>query len=114
MKSLTRRMRLTIAAVLSGAAMFLAATPAAHAGLLVQSAGNCSSPAPETPFTRWQDSSSYVLIQNGGFEASAGGWSLDGASVQSGNESYHVRAGGSGDSHSLRIPPGSSVVSPTI
>jgi hypothetical protein len=107
-------MRLAITAAISGAALLLTAVPAAHAGVLVQSANGCSSPAAENPFTRWGDGASYVLMQNGAFENGTGGWSLGGASVQSGNESFYVRAGGSRDSRSLRVPPGSSVVSPTI
>jgi hypothetical protein len=110
--TLTRRTRLLVTAVLSGGALLFAAAPAAHAGVLVESATNCTSPALEQPFTRWLDNSDYVLTPSGSFESGAGGWSLKNASVGAGNESYHVHA--AGDSHSLTIGAGGSAVSPTM
>jgi hypothetical protein len=53
-------------------------------------------------------------MSNGAFESGAGGWSLQKAGVQSGNESYYVRAGGSRDSHSLLVSSGGSALSPVI
>ncbi|HET8673600.1 MAG TPA: hypothetical protein VFL87_08195 [Thermoleophilaceae bacterium] len=112
LNSLTRRTRFIVAAALSASALLFAAAPAAHAGILVKSATNCTYPAYEQPFARWSDNSNYILAPNGSFENGAGGWSLSKASVVSGNESYYV--GGSSDSHSLAISAGGSAVSPTM
>lgn len=112
MTALTRKTRLLASAVLSAGALLFAAAPAAHAGVLVASATNCTSPAFEQPFTRWLDYSNYVLTPGGSFESGAAGWSLKNASVSAGNESYDVH--GSGDSHSLAIGAGGSAVSATM
>jgi hypothetical protein len=112
LNSLSRRTRFIVAAALSASALLFAAAPAAHAGLLVKSATNCTYPPYEQPFARWLDNSSYILAPSGSFEDGAGGWSLDGVSVVSGNESYYV--GGSSDSRSLRINAGESVLSPVM
>jgi hypothetical protein len=71
---------------------------------------------PTTPTTKafqaFGDTADYSLLSNGGFESGAGGWSLSGASVVSGNESYRVR--GAEDSKSLAISPSGRVVSPAF
>jgi hypothetical protein len=108
---LTRKSHLIAAAAVSASAIFFAVAPVANAGLLVKSATNCTSPAAEKPFTKWHDNSSYVLAPQGSFESGASDWSLSGASVDSGNESYNV--GGAG-SHSLKIKPGGSALTRTI
>jgi len=110
--NITRKTRFIAAAALSASALLFAAAPAAHAGILVQSATNCTTPPLEQPFARWLDYSSYILAPSGSFESGAAGWSLNKASVVSGNESYNV--GGAGDSHSLQIGAGGSALSPTI
>jgi hypothetical protein len=112
LNALTRKARLLVATVLGGGTLLLAAAPAAQAGVLVESATNCTTPPFEQPFTRWLDYSTYVLAPGGSFENGADGWSLKNASVGAGNESYDV--GGAGDSHSLTIAPGGSAVSPTM
>lgn len=112
MNGINRRARVIAAAATSAAALLLAAAPSASAGLLVQSATNCTTPTLEQPFTHWGDSSSYVLAPQGSFESGANGWSLNRASVDSGNESYYV--GNAGDSHSLKIAPGGSALTSTI
>jgi hypothetical protein len=89
----------------------LAAAPAAQAGPLVASADGCAAPGLEQPFTRWLDPNDYFLAPNGGFENGASHWSLDGASVVGGNESYYVH--GAGDSKSLSLPSGASATSDT-
>lgn len=77
------------------------------------SAQACSYTGAEQVFAPWGDRHSYVLAPDGGFEAGASGWSLrNGASVVAGNESYYLND--AGDSHSLSLPAGSSVVSPPI
>jgi hypothetical protein len=112
MNGINRKTRLIAAAVTSAAAMLLVAAPSASAGVLVTSATNCTSPSPAQPFTRWGDDSGYVLAPKGSFESGASGWSLNGAAVGSGNESYYV--GGASDSHSLKISSGGSAVTSTI
>jgi len=59
-----------------------------------------------TPFGQWGDANSYFLVPGGSFEGPSDdvGWSLDNASVTSGNESF--------DSQSLRIDSGGSATSP--
>jgi hypothetical protein len=84
--------------------------PAAQAGPLVASAGDCADIPLEQPFMPWLDPASYVLIPRGTFEGSTDGW--QGGSVASGNEPWHVH--GSGGTHSLSLPAGSSVTTPTM
>ena len=88
------------------------AAPAAQAGPLVQSAGDCAAGTLEHPFVRWLDPLGYVLTPGGSFEDGASGWSVGAGKVVSGNEPFYVH--NSGDSKSLSIPSGSSVTSPTI
>jgi hypothetical protein len=52
------------------------------------------------------------LLSNGAFETGTGGWSLSGASVVAGNESWKVR--GAADAKSLSITPTGRVVSPSF
>jgi hypothetical protein len=112
MKSFTRKAHLIAAAATCATAMLLAVAPSANAGLLVQSATDCASPAFEQPFTRWQDNASYILAPQGSFEDGASDWSLNGAAVAAGNESFHVH--GASDSQSLKISPGGNAVTQTI
>jgi len=71
---------------------------------------------PTTPTTKafkaFGDTASYSLLRNGGFEFGTGGWSLAGAAVTAGNESYKVRA--STDSKSLAIASTGRAVSPAF
>jgi hypothetical protein len=106
---LTNRLSVAVASVCS---MLCAVAPAAHAGVLVKSAANCPTASIQQPFTRWLDNSSYFLAQGGSFESGAANWSLSGASIDGGNESFDVHA--PGESHSLRLPAGSSATTGTI
>lgn len=73
----------------------------------------CSYSGAEQVFKPWGDQKNYVLAPDGGFEAGASGWSLNGgAKVVAGNESYYLSD--AGDSNSLALPAGSSVASPPI
>jgi hypothetical protein len=112
MNGINRKTRLVAAALTSAAAMALVAAPSASAGLLVQSATNCTTPPLEQPFSRWSDNSSYVLAPQGSFESGATGWSLNRGYVDSGNESYYVR--GKSDSHSLKISSGGNALTSTM
>src|SRR3954464_14760788 len=77
-------------------ATFLFAAPAAQA---------CTEQPLSKPFTPWLDYANYQAAPDGGVEAGAAGWTLDGASVVHGG---HPFAGG-GDS-SLAVPAGASAV----
>jgi hypothetical protein len=91
-------------------ALALFAPAAAQAGPLVASAPSCDSQLSQ-PFMPWLDPASYTLNGGGSFEKGAPGWSLAGASIVSGNETYAVN--GAKDSHSLKLPAGSSATSAT-
>jgi hypothetical protein len=65
-----------------------------------------------TVFARFGDRRHYVPAPDGGFEAGAEGWTLDGASVVDGNETFAL--GGDADAKSLSLPAGSSATSPAI
>ena len=65
------------------------------------------------PFLRWLDPLPYTLLPGGDFESGAAGWKLSGgARVVDGNEPFDV--GGTGGSHSLLLPAGSSATSPPM
>jgi hypothetical protein len=103
-----------LALALAGAlcALAIAAQPS-HAGVLVQSAPNCAAPPTSRPFLPWLDIASYQEAPDGGFEAGATGWDLDGgAATVAGNESHYV--GGRADDTSLRIPAGATATSPVF
>jgi hypothetical protein len=72
----------------------------------------CPSAPTTKPFKAFGDNADYSLLSNGGFEFGTGGWSLSGAGVASGNESFKVRA--ATDSKSLAIPATGRVVSPAF
>jgi hypothetical protein len=73
-------------------------------------AGSCGY-SPSKVFAQWGDNKSYVLTQNGGFEAGDAGWTLaGGAAVGEGNETFAL--GGAADHQSLSLPAGSSATSP--
>jgi hypothetical protein len=102
--------RMVAAAVIATIASAAFAS-SANAGLLTASATSCDDPALEQPFKRWRDYANYKLLDDGGFEAGARGWSLSGgAYVASGNESFDVRS--ADDRRSLVLPRGSRAVSP--
>src|SRR3954467_1607300 len=92
-------------------ALALAAQPS-HAGVLVASAPSCADPATSHPFLPWLDIASYVPAPDGGFEAGAKGWDLNGATTVAGNETFKV--GGSADDTALRVPAGGSATSPAF
>jgi hypothetical protein len=100
--------------VLAGAlcALAFAAQPS-HAGVLVRSAPSCAEQASARTFLPWLDLASYTKAPDGGFEAGAHGWDLDGgAAAVAGNEPFDV--GGAADDTSLRIPAGGDATSPVF
>ncbi|MDX6608376.1 MAG: hypothetical protein QOF85_301 [Solirubrobacterales bacterium] len=81
-------------------------------GLAVTNAQACSYPGAKPVFAPWGDQHSYALAPDGGFESGGAGWSLRGAQVVAGNESYQLN--GLADSGSLALPAGSSATSAPI
>jgi hypothetical protein len=71
---------------------------------------------PATPtakvFSAFGDSAYYSLVSNGAFESGTTGWTLTGAAVAAGNESYKVHA--ATDTKSLSISPTGLAVSPAF
>lgn len=95
-----------IAALTIGAA----AVPAASAGSLLGLNNDCG--AASQPFAQFGDSRLYTFGTNGGLESGSTGWSLSGAGIVKGNESYYVHS--SGDRYSLALPAGSTAVTPQL
>jgi hypothetical protein len=107
-KSFVRRARALAAIGLATAAVVMAfgAAPAS-AGLGLA----CPSPT-STPFAPWSDYANYAFSPDGGFEGGATGWSLSGARVVPGNESFDLHS--NSDSRSLSLPEGASATSPLM
>lgn len=91
---------------LAGAVVLASAIPAV-AGACTVSGGSGSE-----VFSSWGDNASYVLAPVGWFESGTSGWTLKGASVVSGNESYYVHS--KSDSHSLSINATGTAISAPI
>jgi hypothetical protein len=72
----------------------------------------CAATPTTKAFQTFGDNNDYSLVQNGGFETGAGGWSLSRSAVTTGNEPWSVRK--AGDSRSLAIEAGGVAVSPTV
>jgi hypothetical protein len=109
------RNRLRTIFVTASLAVVVLATGAqtASAGLLVQSAPDCSPQPGSNPFAPWGDRSSYNLAPGGSFESGTQAWTLSGgASIVSGNEPWKVA--GSSHSRSLQLKPGATATSPVI
>src|SRR5438128_2472572 len=105
------RMRAVIATALSVLGCTALAAPAAEADVLSLLPGSCGGETYSQPFAPWGDTSNYVLMPGGSFEAGSPAWLLSGgAKTAAGNESYYVRA--AGDKSSLKLPSGSIATSP--
>jgi hypothetical protein len=87
---------------------------AAIVALAVPAAASAACPTTPTTkaFQAFGDSANYSLVSNGAFETGTSGWTLSGASVTNGNESYKVH--GSADAKSLTINPTGTAVSPAF
>jgi hypothetical protein len=72
----------------------------------------CPSQSSSAAFARFADPSQYVLTPGGDFESDDHGWSLDGATVGAGNETFFLA--GDDDSRSLALPAGAIATSPAI
>lgn len=80
--------------------------------VLASSASAAACPAATSqPFARWLDFSYYALVPGGSFEAGGPSWSLEGASVVAGNESFDASGPGV---RSLSVPSGASATSPSF
>jgi hypothetical protein len=105
------RLRNTACRVAALACLGLFVAPAV-ASASSSTLATCQTPAVSTPFSQWGDTNSYYLAPGGSFEGTADqvGWTLSGASLTAGNESFYVD--GSGDAQSLTIDGGGSATSP--
>jgi hypothetical protein len=104
--SFARRARAVLLVTLAVGLIALAGTvKPASAGL-----GLVCPDATAKPFTPWSDYANYAFSPNGGFESGSTGWSLSGAKVAPGNESFYIHS--SGDRYSLSLPAGASATSP--
>jgi hypothetical protein len=94
--------------------LLLAAATTVFAGAVPALAEACTvaNTTSTQAFKTFGDAASYTLAPSGSFESGTAGWSLSGARVQSGNESYYVNS--KSDSHSLVVAPTSQPISPPI
>ena len=79
-----------------------------YAGLIT--GGYC--PGATQAFSRFGDARYYTFGTNGGLESGSTGWSLDGAAVVRGNESYYLHS--TSDRYSLSLPAGTSASTPSM
>jgi hypothetical protein len=110
-RRMTRRALRPVLAVLAVGAAALGTAAPANAGLLAASADDCADVTTARVFAPWLDPAQYFIAPDGGFEAGAEGWELDGASVVDGNEPFEVSGPGS---HSLALPSGAAATSPVV
>jgi hypothetical protein len=108
---LTRNIARSVALAATVAGMALLA-PSANAGVLVADAGNCADQSVAQVFRPWLDPMNYTVVPGGTLEGGAAGWTLNGASVVSGNEPWEVH--GDGESRSLKIPAGKTATTDTV
>jgi hypothetical protein len=101
------RLGLTAMVAIVAAALF---APIAGAGSLLGLDNDCG--ATSQPFAQFGDSRNYTFGVNGGLESGPKGWSISGADVVRGNESYYVHS--SSDRYSLQLPAGSSAATPAL
>lgn len=104
--SLTRRVGLALASLSAAFALTGASALAAQS----PSSTGCSSTPTSNPFAQFGDGAAYSPLPGGSFESGATGWSLNGAAVAAGNESYDVAGGW----QSLAIQPSGVAVSPAF
>ena len=93
----------------------LVASLAAAAALVPSSvsaaASKCSYPSLTKPFAPWSDTADYTLVTGGSFEQTGNAaWTLAGAKIVAGNETFFVH--GKGESKSLSLPDLSTATTP--
>jgi hypothetical protein len=91
--------------LIAGVIVLVVGTAPASGGLGLACPGSTSK-----PFAPWSDYANYAFLPDGGFEAGASGWSMNGARVVAGNETYFIH--GTSDRYSLSIPASKSATSP--
>jgi hypothetical protein len=99
-----------IAALIAVLAAGLSVPVAGASGSLLGLNNDCG--ATSTPFAQFGDYRYYTFGANGGLENGGSGWSLSGARVVPGNESFYVHS--SSDRYSLSLPSGSSAYTPKL
>lgn len=97
-------------AALVALATTAAIVPAASAGSLLGLNNDCGSAS--QPFAPFGDSRLYTFGSNGGLESGATGWSLAGAAVVRGNETFYVHS--TADKYSLSLPAGATALTPQL
>ena len=102
-----RKMSTNIALAGAALSLLMAFTAVAEAD-----AAGCRKAQSSQVFSRFGDLSYYTLLSGGSFESGTTGWSLTGASVVAGNESYFI--GGATHTRSLRIAAPGEVVGPSF
>ncbi len=107
-KSFVRKVRALVVIGLATGAIALAfgAAPAS-AGL-----GLACPTATAQPFVPWSDYANYAFSPDGGFEGGASGWSLSGARVVTGNETFYIHS--KYDRYALSLPAGATATSPPM
>ena len=96
-------------AVPAMAAVAVALTAAAPASAATTTPNVCVTPSFSQIFLPWQDRALYTKSPGGDFETTMAGWSLNGARVVAGNESFYV--GSRTDKASLSLSAGATAVS---
>lgn len=84
----------------------------AHATLVSNLSPSCPGQTLAQTFLPFGDPFQYAAVPNGNLESGATGWTLRGATIVAGNETFHV--GRASDSASLMVPAGASATSPSI
>jgi hypothetical protein len=109
-------LRLVAAAAVAALAAIVAGTASAgnEAGMpgKYTQGGSCPSFTTKQVFTPWSDLGWYFLGPAANFEGSLTGWTVKGAQIVSGNETYYVNS--KTDSHSLSLPKNSTATTPSI
>jgi hypothetical protein len=105
--------KISFMACVATASILLALTASTATAEKLHNGSSSCSQSTTQPFLPWLDPGSYFLAPGGDFESGLAGWTTTGgAKVVSGNESYYVTS--SRDSHSLYLPAGSSVTTPSM
>jgi hypothetical protein len=97
-------------AIVALAAVALCAPAATAGGSLLGLNNDCGTTS--QPFSQFGDHRLYTFGMNGGLENGGSGWSLSGARVVPGNESYFVHS--ASDRYSLSLSAGSSALTPKL
>jgi hypothetical protein len=102
--------RSAVCLVVFAALVALCAPAALAGGSLLGLSNDCGTAS--QPFAQFGDYRNYTFGSNGGLESGSTGWTLGGADIVSGNESFYVHS--ASDRHSLSLSPGDSALSPKL